>query len=140
MKRMQRGWDRHAKTYLLLALMVFFGSLGNVLLSKGMKQIGRIVDYSPALLLIVFFRTFTNATIWLGITSLLVFFVCYLLVLSWADFSFVQPVSAVGYVLVVVLSYFMLGEIISPLRWTGALFICAGVLLVSRTRPGMSGE
>ena len=137
---MKRRWDLRAKTYVLLTFMVFFGSFGNVLLSKGMKQIGQIVDYSPALLLTMFFRTFTNATIWLGILSLLIFFVCYLLILSWADFSFVQPVSAIGYVLVAALSYFMLGEIISPVRWAGVLFICAGVALVGGTRPRPSGE
>src|SRR6266513_4779248 len=123
------------KTYALLASMVFFSSLGNVLLSRGMKQTGEIVDFSPAALAATFVKTFTNASIWLGILSLLVFFVSYLLLLSWADFSYVQPASAIGYAVVAVLSYFLLGEIISPIRWLGVLFICAGVALVSGTEP-----
>jgi len=123
------------KTYTLLASMVLFSSIGNVLLSKGMKQVGEIVDYSASGLSIVFLRTFTSGTIWLGVVSLLVFFVSYLLLLSWADFSFVQPVSSIGYAVVAVLSYFLLGEIISPMRWLGVLFICAGVALVSGSEP-----
>src|SRR6266566_2497361 len=119
------------KTYTLLASMVLFSSIGNVLLSKGMKQVGEIVDYSASGLSIVFLRIFMSGTIWLGVVSLLVFFVSYLLLLSWADFSFVQPVSSIGYAVVAVLSYFLLGEIISPMRWLGVLFICAGVALVS---------
>jgi len=113
--------------------MVFFSSLGNVLLSKGMKQIGAVADYTPHALLLLLFKIFTTGTIWLGIGSLLVFFVSYLLVLSWADFSFVQPVAAIGYAVVAVLSYFLLGESISPTRWMGVLFICGGVALVSGT-------
>ncbi len=115
--------------------MVLFSSIGNVLLSKGMKQVGEIVDYSASGLSIVFLRIFMSGTIWLGVVSLLVFFVSYLLLLSWADFSFVQPVSSIGYAVVAVLSYFLLGEIISPIRWLGVLFICAGVALVSGTEP-----
>jgi drug/metabolite transporter (DMT)-like permease len=120
--------------------MVVFSSLGNVLLSKGMKQIGDIKDFSLVALTEVFFKTFTNSTIWLGIFSLLVFFVSYLLALSWADFSYVQPASAIGYAVVAVLGYLMLGEIVSPRRWIAVLFICAGVALVGRTEPRTAGD
>src|SRR5207245_10931116 len=114
------------KTYLLFALMVLFGSLGNVLLSRGMKATGEILDFSPRALAVVFARVFTNSSIWLGISSLLIFFVSYLLLLSWADFSYVQPASAVGYALVAVLGYLMIGEFISPTSWTDDLLICYG--------------
>jgi len=132
---MKPNGQLETKTYTLLASMVLFSSIGNVLLSKGMKQVGEIVDYSASGLSIVFLRIFMSGTIWLGVVSLLVFFVSYLLLLSWADFSFVQPVSSIGYAVVAVLSYFLLGEIISPIRWLGVLFICAGVALVSGTEP-----
>ena len=128
------------KAYVLLVVAMLFSSVGNVLLSKGMKQIGEIVDYSPAALMQVFFRTFTSPTIWVGIGSLLVFFVSYLLLLSWADYSFVQPASAFGYAVVAVLSYFLLGETVSATRWIGVFFICAGVALVSGTEPRTVGD
>jgi len=128
------------RTYSLIASMVVFSSLGNVLLSKGMKQIGDINDYSWAGLANVFLKTFTNSTIWLGILSLLVFFVSYLLALSWADFSYVQPASAIGYAFIAVLGYLILGEIVSPRRWIAVVFICAGVALVGRTEPRTAGD
>jgi drug/metabolite transporter (DMT)-like permease len=130
----------NSKTYSLMASVVLFSSLGNVLLSKGMKQVGEIRSYAPAALYSVFLRTFTSPTIWLGILSLGIFFVSYLLLLSWADFSFVQPICSIGYAGVAVLSYFLLGEIISPTRWIGVLLICAGVALVSGTEPRTAGE
>jgi drug/metabolite transporter (DMT)-like permease len=130
----------NSKTYSLIVSVVFFSSLGNVLLSKGMKEIGEITSYTPSILFATFVKTFSSPTIWLGIASLLVFFVCYLLLLSWADFSFVQPVCSIGYAGVAVLSYFLLGEIISPIRWVGVLLICAGVALVSGTEPRTVGD
>ena len=125
---------KHKKTYALLVSMVFFSSLGNVLLSRGMKQTGEIIDFSPPALAAVFAKTFTNASVWLGILNLLLFFVSYLLLLSWADLSYVQPASAIGYAVVAVLGYFLLGEFISPTRWVGVLLICAGVALVGGSR------
>src|SRR5690242_13184884 len=115
--------SKHKKTYSLLVSMIFFSSFGNVLLGRGMKQTGEIVDFSPVALAAVFVKTFTNAWIWAGILSLLLFFVSYLLLLSWADLSYVQPASAIGYALVAVLGYFVLGELISPTRWIGVLLI-----------------
>ena len=123
------------RTYILLASMVFFSSLGNVLLSKGMKQVGEIGDFSPLALLSIFLKTFTNGSIWLGIVNLLLFFVSHLLLLSWADLSYVQPASAIGYVMVALLGYVLLGESVSPMRWVGVLFICGGVALVGGTDP-----
>jgi len=123
------------RTYLLLATMVFFSSIGNVLLSKGMRQVGEVDDFSPVVLLSVFLKTFMNSSIWLGIFSLLLFFVSYLLLLSWADLSYVQPASAIGYAVVALLGYLLLGESVSPTRWMGVLFICGGVALVGGTDP-----
>ncbi len=120
--------------------MVVFSSLGNVLLGKGMKQVGEIHDFNPGALAPVFMKVFTNGSIWLGIASLLIFLISYLLLLSWADFSYVQPASAIGYALVAVMGYFILGEFVSPMRWTGVLFICAGVALVSWTDPRTTGD
>jgi drug/metabolite transporter (DMT)-like permease len=125
----------HGKTIFLIALMAMFGALGDVLLRKGMKQIGAISNWHPSALFVAFERTFRSGPIWLGITSLLLFFVAYLLVLSWADYSYVQPASATGYLFVALLGYLLLGEVVPRMRWVGVLVICLGVLLVGGTPP-----
>ena len=56
-----------------------------------------------------------------------------LLVLSWADYSYVLPASAAGYAIVPLLGYVFGGEQISLLRWGGVLMICLGVIMVGRT-------
>ena len=85
------------KTHLLISLMIVFGPVGDVLLSKGMKRIGAVTIRVPADLPRLFLRTFTSGMIWLGIGSLLLFFIAYMLVLSWADYSYVQPASSAAY-------------------------------------------
>ncbi len=77
----------------------------------------------------------TSGMVWLGISCLLLFFVSYLLVLTWADYSYVMPASAVGYVIVTFLGYAVLGEEVTLTRWAGVSLICLGVMLVGRTPP-----
>jgi len=125
----------HFKTYLLILLMVMFGPLGNVLLGKGMKRIGTVSIGTPAGVLDLLSRVLTSGTIWLGIGSLLTFFIAYMLVLSWADYSYVQPASSVAYGMVALLAHFMLREVVTPMRWMGVLVICLGVLVVGQTPP-----
>ena len=125
----------HFKTYLLILLMVIFGPLGNVLLGKGMKQIGVASLGTPTEALNTLSRVLTSGTIWLGIGSLITFFVAYTLVLSWADYGYVQPASAVAYGMVALLAHFMLREVVTPMRWLGVLVICLGVLVVGHTPP-----
>jgi drug/metabolite transporter (DMT)-like permease len=128
------------KTYVLLAATILFNSIGNVLLSNGMKQVGEISEFSLRVLISSFLKVFTNGSIWLGVLSLLLFFVSYLLLLSWADLSYVLPVSAIGYALVALLGYLLLDEVVTPARWIGVLFICGGVALVSGTAPSTTDK
>jgi len=127
----------HLKTYLLILVMIIAGPLGNLMLAKGMKNIGKVTAKisSPGDLFHVFVRILLSGTIWLGIASLLTFFVAYMLVLSWADYSYVQPASAMAYAVVALLATLLLGEVVSPVRWAGIAVICLGVFVVGHTNP-----
>jgi drug/metabolite transporter (DMT)-like permease len=125
----------HLKTFLLILVMVIAGPLGNVLLGKGMKQAGRLAVWPPTETLHTALRIFGTGSIWLGVASLLTFFLANVLVLSWADYSYVQPASSAGYGVAALLGYFLLGEPVSPLRWLGIAIICLGVLVVGQTNP-----
>ncbi len=123
------------KTYALLFLMISFGPLGDVLLGKGMKHIPSMAGWTPADLFHFFFDAFTSSTIWLGICSLTGFFIAYILVLSWADYSYVQPASALSYGIVALMGFLVLHEFVTPVRWAGILLICLGVFVVGHTAP-----
>ena len=123
------------KTYLLIFFMVVFGPLGDVLLSKGVKNVGALSSWAPANLLIFFHDVFLSGTVWAGIGSLFTFFIAYILVLSWADYSYVQPASSVAYGVVALLGYAVLHEQITATRSVGIAIICAGVFIVGHTSP-----
>ncbi len=128
------------KTCVLIAIVAVFNSLGSVLLAKGMRGIGEMPDWSVSILAAYFVNIFTSMWIWLGIGSLLLFLISYLLVLSWADYSYVMPVAATGYALVPLLGHLLLGELVTPARWVGVAFICLGVAFVGRTPPRTTGQ
>jgi drug/metabolite transporter (DMT)-like permease len=132
---MQARPGLHLKTYVLIVVIVIFSPLGNVLLGKGMKTVGSAKNWTIADLSHVFGSVVTNGYIWLGMFSLLTFLVAYMVILSWADYSFVQPSTSLSYLTVALLSHFLLREVISPLRWFGVLVICTGVFVVGRTHP-----
>lgn len=129
----------HLRTWLLLPVIVILGPLGNVLLSKGMKGVGAEMTWAPSEAVAIFVRIFTSGCIWLGIASLVTFFLIYMLMLTWADYSYVQPVSALSYAVVSLLGYFWLGETVPPMRWLGIGIICAGVLIIVGT-PHRTGH
>ena len=121
------------KTYVLLFLLVLLGSVGNTILSKGMKDAGDLDISRVSSLVAGATRVLTSGTIWLGIAMMLGFMVCHMLVLSWADYSFVMPFSAVAYALVPLFGHLFLHEEVSRARWFGIALIVLGVVLINRT-------
>ncbi|TAM82579.1 MAG: EamA family transporter [Acidobacteria bacterium] len=135
---MSESKSQRGKTFILLAFMVIFGSSGDVLLSQGMKRLGELHSWALGSAIAYFARAFVSGTIWMGIALLIAFLVSYMLVLSWADFSYVSPASAIGYVLVALMGYFILGEHVPTTRWVGVGLICVGVFVVGGTHPSTS--
>jgi drug/metabolite transporter (DMT)-like permease len=124
-----------AKTLAMVAIMVSCSCTGDILLSKGMKQVGEVSFNSFGALASTFLQIIGNGRVWLAILFLSLYTLSYIVVLSWADYSYVQPVAAIGYAIVPLLGYLVLGESVTMLRWAGVAFICLGVLLITRTQP-----
>ena len=122
------------KTLVMILAMVACANAGDLLLKRGMTQIGA-VEISAQGLRHAFLSTISNGTIWIGIAFLVGFMASYMTVLSWADYSYVMPAGAFGYALLTLLAVVLLHENVSPRRWVGVLLICVGVLLVGQTRP-----
>src|SRR5581483_6766101 len=99
------------KTLLVIFIAIFAQVLGDVCLTKGARSVGEIFAAGV--------QIFTNQWIWTGIGILLVFYLLNLVALSWADLTYVIPVSAFGYVLNALMSKYLLGEHVSLLRWVG---------------------
>jgi drug/metabolite transporter (DMT)-like permease len=111
------------RKYLVLAGVALFGSAGDSLLSRGMKEIGNI---SAAHLQSLIFAV-RNPWIVGGILLLLAFFAAYMTALSWADLTYVLPATSIGYVLLALIAKFVLHEQVTAARWLGIVLITAGV-------------
>ena len=118
------------KTKVALLVVIVTSAVGNVLLSKGMKQLGDISHLPPGRMLAAAIGSLLNPWVLAGVALLTVFFISFLVVLSWADLSYVLPATAPSYLLVAALSWWLLGETISVWRWLGTALIVAGVALV----------
>jgi uncharacterized membrane protein len=93
-------------------------TLGNLALSVGMKQATGSI---PGALL--------EPWVVAGIALLIVWTLARMALLSWADLSYVLPVTSIGYVLNALLGRFFLGEQVSGERWAGTLLIVCGAAL-----------
>jgi len=122
------------KTLVMVLAMVVCANAGDLLLKRGMMQIGA-VELTVQGIAQAFRLTVTNATIWLAIFFLIGFMISYMTVLSWADYSYVMPAGAFGYAVLTFLAVIVLHESVSPRRWVGVVAICVGVLLVGQTKP-----
>jgi drug/metabolite transporter (DMT)-like permease len=119
-----------AKTRAFTALVVVSNVAGNSALTHGMHQLGDI-GYSPLALIGALFHPWVA----LGVALLILWTLSHMALLSWADLSYVLPVTAIGYILTALSGRFILGESVSPARWAGILLITAGVTLVGTTNP-----
>ncbi len=118
------------KSLIFAALAVFGNVSGNALLHIGMQQIGPTLSISP----LVYLRVFRNPYVDSGVLLLILWFLSNLFLLSWADLSYVLPVTAIGYALAG-LSGWELGESVSSLRGIGIVLITSGAIVVARTKP-----
>ncbi len=84
---------------------------------------------NPAL----YVRAMLNPFVAIGIAALILAVLARMALLSLADLSFVLPVTAVGYVVTVVIGKTFLHETVSNQRWLGAVLIFAGAALVGST-------
>lgn len=114
--------------------MVVCGTIGDLLLKRGMNEIGATEITVHGLLRLIQ-QSLHSGTIWLAILFLIGFMLTNMTVLSWADYSYVMPASAVGYAAVAFVGMSVLGERVTPVRWIGVALICGGVFLVGQTRP-----
>lgn len=118
-------------TVWMIALVVIGGSIGDVFVTKGMKEIGEIATLSPGALWRIAGRTLTNRWFLTGLFFMTVSFVSFMAVLAWADLSLVLPATSTSFAVTGIGAKWYLKERISPARWTGIVLVCAGVALVS---------
>ena len=112
------------KTGVLAGVVILANVLGNFFLSRGLRT------EKPGG---GFLAAFYNPWVILGVSLLILWMLSRLTLLSWADLSYVLPVTALGYVLTALMGRLFLSEHVSMGRWAGIGLIMGGVSLVGNT-------
>lgn len=116
-------------------LLIMADSVGNILITTGMKQVGDVGALRLSEVFRIARRALTNPMLGLGILCMAIAFFSFLGLLAGADLSFVLPATSLAYVISVLGAKYILKEDVTVDRWIGTILICVGVALISLT-PG----
>jgi len=116
-----------------VATIVTASTAGDVLLSRGMKQVGDVAELRRRTGLgTVVARVLRNPNFVLGVTAMAAAFYAMLFGLSWADVSLVVPAStSLTFVTNAVAAKFFLHERVDQRRWMAAFLVAGGVVLLA---------
>ena len=120
-------------TIVIVIVQTVAMTAGDLLLAKGMKQVGDIAVLSPTLFLMKMSLTIRNVWILTGVAFLAVSLLLWLAVLSRAPLSLAVPMTAIAYVLNAIAAKYFLLETVSGMRWTATGVIALGVLLLMKS-------
>jgi drug/metabolite transporter (DMT)-like permease len=118
------------KVPLFAAIVTVSNSLGNFCIAKGMRHLPAPVS-SPLSMIAAIFTPWVAG----GIALLILWLLSRMAFLSFADLSFMLPITSLGYVANALMGYYFLGEHITGQRWGGILLIVAGTVLVGMSMP-----
>ena len=121
------------KTASVMLIAVIAGTIGDILLARGMKELGDISAMNLKGILNVALQALTSPKLMLGTAMLAIFFFLWLAVLSWEDLSVALPMQALNYILVAFLSQYFLHEVVTPLRWAGTVLVAVGVIMITKS-------
>jgi uncharacterized membrane protein len=94
-----------------------------------MRHSGQSVTLNP----LSFLRVMAHPAVEAGIFLLILWFLSRMTLLSWADLSFVLPLTSLGYVLAAVFGKVFLKEVVSGTHWVGTGLIFLGTTVVGTT-------
>jgi drug/metabolite transporter (DMT)-like permease len=116
---------------LCLVVSMFLGVAGQLFIKKGLNLLGNI-NFSSGIVS-SYARIFFSPFVLVGLLIYFMGVFFWLYALSKVDLSFAYPFVSLSYILVVFSSWWLLGESITLLRWSGVMAICLGVFLISRS-------
>ena len=116
-----------------IASVVIASTIGDVLQSRAMKEIGDLgLVRKEHGLLGVIRRVVSNTRFMLGLTCMAVGFFSLLITLSWGDVSIVGPATAsLTFIANALVARAYLKENVDRRRWLAAMFVAAGVALLA---------
>ena len=119
------------KTAIVSVVVIASNVFGSYCLTRGLRSVGVITSWSP----LPYIYAFRNPWVSVGVVFMIAWLVSRLALLSWADLSYVLPVTAFSYVLTAIIGAVYFNERVTHLHWIGISLITLGVALVALTPP-----
>lgn len=119
-------------TVVFIAVSICAGVAGQLVLKRGMTVLGA-QSLTSTNVFDVALRMVLSPWVIGGLAIYVAGTFFWLMVLSRVDLSFAYPMTSLSYLLIVLSSWYFLGESISPLRIVGVLTIVAGVSLIAQS-------
>jgi uncharacterized membrane protein len=132
MQAVSCGSERPVARFRIFALVfgvICLNALGNLSLAWGMKHSGEAVSVNP----LSFLKVMLDPAVAGGILLLILWMLSRMTLLSWADLSFVLPLTSLGYVLAAVFGKLFLNETVTGAHWIGTGLIFLGTSIVGTT-------
>ncbi len=121
-------------TWLCIFTTVCAAATGDVLVALAMRRIGDLTGFRDRGFRAVIIRGLSSGVLFGGIFFMGIAFFSNLVGLSWADLSVVGPASAaLTFVANAMAAKFFLRENVDRRRWFATIFVCCGVLLLTRS-------
>jgi uncharacterized membrane protein len=121
------------KTVIASLVVMATNAFGNYALKVGLSNgAGVTASWAP----VQYIRALGHPWVIAGVLLMLGWFLSRLVLLSWADLSYVLPVTSFSYVLSALLGAVWLHETVSNVHWWGIWLITIGVGFTIFTRPG----
>jgi len=119
---------RHLLTWMFIYTLVM--ALGQIFLKMGMSKMAGFSLQSTKDAFLILPGLLRSPYILLGAGLMAASFVLWLFILSWFRLSLVFPLTALTFVFVVLLSYFMLGEKMLIQNYAGIVLIAFGIFFL----------
>ena len=130
MNIMKNTEEREKMNVIIIILSgILCASLGQVFWKLGMNAVGAIDNFSISGIV----SMFLNPLVFLGLLMYGLSTIFWLIALSQKDLSYVYPFVALTFIIVLLLSKFLLHENVGIYRIVGTLIIIAGLIIVVNT-------
>ena len=124
---------KHLYTWSGILIVVVFSVVGDILMTRAMKQVGDMHDlWRRSGLWTIVARVLSNANFFLGVSAMALAFFSLLFALSWGDVSLVAPAAAsLTFIGNAFAAKIFLHEKVDRRRWIAASLVAAGVALLA---------
>ncbi len=119
------------KSFFLLIVHEICSTVEQIVLKKSADRLESHKFNRPRDYFIFIKKVLSMPTIWLAFVVIVAAWIFWFTVLANVELSMAMPIDSLQYIMILLASYFFLGERMHPIKITGVLFILVGITMVA---------